>query len=347
MTLIVSIDVGILHLAVCVFEIHAHLETRTLLLWELVDLTRMPNADHALHKLDLMCTECANPSFDDHTNSQQPRRKRPRSTTTPSKLRKVHYVCPDGTKHYCKLHAKLDPHFQVPPSKEYTVAYIQKPSTRIVELRRLGEAWGINEDGGKRTKTQWVQTLSQHLQRTYLQLHVPSRASELTNDITLAKHLTAHLEELQFRWTRFVDLSTQIAPVTHIVIENQLGKFAAKMSKIQGMIVQYFTMINQGGSKDAYEFRSTASRYPYAAQYIVHIVSAQNKLRDLVHKSERESYPSRKIASVRICESMLSIHCLDWVDYFQKYKARGAADDLADAWTQGWWFLTHKIQSFA
>jgi hypothetical protein len=108
-----------------------------------------------------------------------------------------------------------------------------------------------------------------------------------------------------------------------VVIENQIGPLAGRMKMLQGMIAQYFIMVNV----DKIEF-----------------ISATNKLKLFKNIKNNEnienenSYKLRKEKGQRICKSLLTFYpsMKSWNQEFDKHLKK---DDLADCFLQGYYYM--------
>jgi hypothetical protein len=113
-----------------------------------------------------------------------------------------------------------------------------------------------------------------------------------------------------------------ISGIDAVVIENQIGPLAGRMKMLQGMIAQYFIMMNV----DKIEF-----------------ISATNKLKLFKNiKNENvgneNSYKLRKEKGQRICKSLVTFYpsIKSWNQEFDKHLKK---DDLADCFLQGYYYM--------
>ena len=115
---------------------------------------------------------------------------------------------------------------------------------------------------------------------------------------------------------------SHISGIDAVVIENQIGPLAGRMKMLQGMIAQYFIMMNV----DKIEF-----------------ISATNKLKLFKNiKNENvgneNSYKLRKEKGQRICKSLVTFYpsMKLWNQEFDKHLKK---DDLADCFLQGYYYM--------
>lgn len=108
-------------------------------------------------------------------------------------------------------------------------------------------------------------------------------------------------------------LFSHVTHIDHVVFENQIGKYAARLKTVQGMLAQYFVMNN----------------HMHIGKMC--IVSAINKLKHL--DLGTTEYDDRKSASVTNCSESLPPQWLTFLNTHDKQ------DDLCDAYLQGMWFI--------
>jgi hypothetical protein len=115
---------------------------------------------------------------------------------------------------------------------------------------------------------------------------------------------------------------SHISGIDAVVIENQIGPLAGRMKMLQGMIAQYFIMMNV----DKIEF-----------------ISATNKLKLFKNIKNNEnvnenSYKLRKQQGQRICKSLITFYPSMnlWNQEFDKHLKK---DDLADCFLQGYYYM--------
>lgn len=103
-----------------------------------------------------------------------------------------------------------------------------------------------------------------------------------------------------------------------ILIEDQLGPNAVRMSCIQYMTSQYYISKNINN---------------------IHIISSKHKLEYWTEKSL--SYKERKNISIQIANDILLRNKIfeNYISFFSKYKKK---DDLSDCFLQGVWYLKYN-----
>jgi hypothetical protein len=150
-------------------------------------------------------------------------------------------------------------------------------------------------------------------------------------------------------------------PVQIVLIENQIGPLAIKMSKIQGMLCQYFVMrfpgvqieiVNSTCKLSGYKSRLKAKAITKVEVEDDGIILNQNNicLEDdgiLTNKEEKKGggseakYKDRKSLGKEICvETLESVETLNrWQPYFQSFPKK---DDLADCFLQAMWYINKE-----
>ena len=133
-------------------------------------------------------------------------------------------------------------------------------------------------------------------------------------------------------------LNKSFSDITHAVIENQLSPIANRMKTIQGMLAQYFIMIDENID---IQFISSSNKLK---QFEI----TQNKLKTKNDKNEiiTPNYKENKKDSVYFCNKIIenNTQLQKWRDTLLVSKK----DDLADCFLQGlWYFKLHNIISYA
>jgi hypothetical protein len=106
------------------------------------------------------------------------------------------------------------------------------------------------------------------------------------------------------------------------LIENQISKIASTMKTIQGMITQYFVMLNVTD---------------------IHYVSSFNKLKMFVKSKKNYSYKERKDLGIQCAlTKIIETQENKWLSLFENHKKK---DDLADSFLQGLWYINMKLRT--
>jgi hypothetical protein len=130
--------------------------------------------------------------------------------------------------------------------------------------------------------------------------------------------------------------------ISHVIIENQISPIANRMKTIQGMLAQYFIMVNEIAS---IEFVSSANKLK---QFTPRIAKLENTLttdlNQLVNTDEKpvvnKDYKQHKTDGIKYCSQIIdknhSFH--SWRESLNTKKK----DDLADCFLQGLWYFKNK-----
>lgn len=216
---------------------------------------------------------------------------------------------------FCETHAKMavKNNNWFFPSEQFKPTKLNKSSKS--ELYDLGQMYQIF-DSIPQTKKECIDTIQKHCKERCLEKikKVKSKTANDTDLITVGKRLKDALNQIP-----------SLVGITHVIIENQISKIASRMKTVQGMLTQYFIMLDE---------------CPH-----IEYISSSNKLKDLTKNIEENTYKQHKIDSVEICKNFLENNSLGvWEDALNTKKK----DDLADAFLQGIWYLKHiKIITYA
>jgi len=141
---------------------------------------------------------------------------------------------------------------------------------------------------------------------------------------------------------RLMNEIPDIQEITHVVIENQISPIANRMKTIQGMLAQYFIMINENidivfvsSSHKLKQFNEINTTYEKEENHTNHYKPKNNP-----------NYKENKLDGVFYCNKILEAN-----DILQKWRDKmntKKKDDLADSFLQGLWhFKQHKIIYYA
>jgi hypothetical protein len=152
-------------------------------------------------------------------------------------------------------------------------------------------------------------------------------ASE-TDLISIGKRMKDQLNEID-----------DIKNIQYAVIENQISPIATRMKTVQGMLAQYFIMLND---KMDIEFVSSSHKLK---QFSEIKIDDREHCKKLVENTPNTgqinaNYKKHKTDGVYYCSLMIdandNLH--KWKDSLNTKKK----DDLADSFLQGIWYLKHK-----
>lgn len=211
------------------------------------------------------------------------------------------YIADDT--YYCLSHAKKQYSGSLKiPKKEHTPVYILKQKMNI--LKEIAKENNILYDN-KMKKPKLIQTINELYATKYMTPIVSVKASNKIALFDIGKNIKS----------KFDFIFKKDYEIDYLLVENQLGPNALRMSIIQWMVIQYF--ITSG--------------------IIIHnieIISPANKLQGI----QTTSYTDRKKKSVEKCMELEKTQ--KYKDFFQSHQKK---DDLADCFLQGDWFIKNKM----
>ena len=203
---------------------------------------------------------------------------------------------------YCKCHAKSHKIYKIPQKK--MLNYNKLTKEKLKEFVKIN-----NIPSDLKNKQTILGDIAKHYDdNNYFEMLNKNKCSD-TDLLQIGIKLNAELDKLGV-----FDI---------VLIEDQLGPNAVRMSCIQYMTSQYYIANNITN---------------------IHIVSSKHKLEYWVDDKSL-SYKERKLQSVQITTDILSRNNIfsDQSSTFSKYKKK---DDLSDCFLQGVWYLKkHDINN--
>ncbi len=226
--------------------------------------------------------------------------------------------------YYCEKHG-FNSQF-ILPVKENTFTQIKKKKNE--ELIKWGKKHFLFLDIENLEKPN-KQYLLDNIQK-YLETHCLEPVKNIKNKTASQTDLVVIGKNMK----KIFNTNELFLQVDHAIIENQISPIANRMKTIQGMLAQYFIMINDNIDID--------------------FISSSNKLKQFQtegsrqsgDKSEKQSsstnpnYKEHKKDGIYYCEKILKINdnLTEWLESMDVKKK----DDLADAFLQGLWFFKNK-----
>jgi hypothetical protein len=203
---IVSIDVGIKNLAICVIETIETIET--------IDLTINAYKNFKIIYWNII-------------NLSENKKYCNCSTTTKKSLKQC--IKPalffKDDKLFCKIHAKNSNYLLPETINKYK-------SLKLDALINLCEQYNIKYD--EVTKSALIKTIEIYIEKNCL-LSLQKLNCNTINLIEIGKSIKSNLDNLNETTNLFMNIDS-------ILIENQIGPIANRMNSIQGMLTQYFIM---------------------------------------------------------------------------------------------------------
>lgn len=291
---IISIDVGIKNLAFCLFDIQS--PNSTILKWNSIDLTQDSSAQKQQQHY---CQEII-------TNKKV--------IKSCSKLAKYIYC----GKYYCVGHAKKSGN--IIPSNKTTPSAINKLKVQL--LHDLAEMYSLEYSKSTIKKPELVALLNEYIHKnsfSAISSTIPVNASKL-DLVTIGRNIQSKFNEIL--------QDTDISTIDTVIIENQISPIANRMKTIQGMIAQYFIMVN---NHIKIEFVSASNKLKSVGTGLGTGLGTDNEL-------DTTTYKNRKALSIQICIQHIQSDPY-WYPFF---KTHNKQDDLADSFLQGIWYITNK-----
>jgi len=312
---LISFDVGIKNMAYCIFDLSFSQKTLSIQGWNILNLLE-----------DEPVTEVCQ-----QMNPGKTKRIPAKLCTTVAKYKK-------NGQCYCDKHAKKSS-FLI-PTKKNSLASIKK--LKIEDLVKLGQSHllFLQEDSVPKLKKDLVDKIGQFYEKECFEPIVKKKgknAAEL-DLITIGKNMKELLNKVE-----------GIDDISHVAIENQISPIANRMKTVQGMLAQYFIMKNSHISID---FVSSANKLNQFGEKKAKIKSeVKDQVKDQLKPLENTlvtdekitvnpDYKKHKNDGLFYCKQILDQnHCFaGWNESLNIKKA----DDLADCFLQGIWYLKQK-----
>jgi hypothetical protein len=227
---------------------------------------------------------------------------------------------------YCEKHAKSSTF--IIPNKKNSMVSLKK--LKVDELIKLGHSLLLFMDVANlpKLKKDILDKLVEFYEKNSFELIVKKKtknASEI-DLITIGKNM----KEL-------LNITNGIEEITHVVIENQISPIANRMKTIQGMLAQYFIMKN---SDIHIDFVSSSNKL---SQFDKERTKQKVKLVEKPLENTlitNPDYKQHKKDGLYYCNQILENNsCMTgWKDALKIKKA----DDLADCFLQGIWYLKNR-----
>ncbi len=369
---IISIDVGIKNLAICVFS--RNISTKSNINIEIWDVVNISVEDSSV----------ANDSIADaHTCTfiAEKAKEKNKSRTPGSKgLREffggaqTHDVSPHAqpsccgkpakyfykalspqndhepaTKFFCKVHAKKSQY--VIPSQTETPDFHLK-TVKKMKLQELQEYFKRHplleiptaEEGKKAKKEDLLDAITKFIRTKCLQPIEEFRTADATTASKKPVKNVAfiNLAVLGRNMMTNLDriLSRGFDRIRTVVIENQISPIAQRMSSLQGMLTQYFIMRVPGVVNIV--FASSTNKLKVAAADDTHETTAVEEKSNTAVASgggiaDKKAYVERKKKSIDICTKLITQKFPSkWLEVLNNHKKK---DDMCDSFLQGMWYL--------
>tara|TARA_Y100000389_G_scaffold182509_1_gene199213 strand:- start:114 stop:1037 length:924 start_codon:yes stop_codon:yes gene_type:complete len=285
----ISFDVGIKNMAYCIFSIQN--KSIQILDWNIINLIETNHVDYKCNA-KIISKSKKNP-IDKICNKKAKYKK--------------------DTNYFCETHAKSNKEHII-PTKNHTLSFLKKQKVDSLTKIYCSQFLFSENDNKKLKKDELVEKIhTLYEKKCYENLNQKKGPNANNVDlINIGKQIKIKMNEIP-----------NINNIHYVIIENQISPIANRMKTIQGMLAQYFIMIND----------------------IVHIdfVSSSNKLKQFNELNikneiiEKNTYKENKKDGIYYCKLIIknNIFCGKWENALDIKKK----DDLSDAFLQGIWYL--------
>lgn len=206
--------------------------------------------------------------------------------------------------YYCKQHGKSSDF--IIPIKELSDTNLKR--AKLADLKELAS----------RFKIDYITPVQKKILYDKLQQFKSERC---LREIIVEKAETG-LVAMSINLTHMMDNLLKNHKIDCVLIENQISKIASTMKTVQGMITQYFVMINIDN---------------------IHYVSSYNKLKMFIESKKNYSYKERKDLGIQCAKNeIIETQDAHWIELFNNHKKK---DDLADSFLQALWYIKVKMRT--
>lgn len=213
---ILSIDVGIKNLAVCILKIQDPISN---------------NAPFLINNICIEKWEVINLCDDEHKCQWALETiQGPTNTRVTLCNKKAFYT--KNSEYYCKTHAKkrsAASSYKIPPVEYKTIAK-QNVGDILVFVKKNNIVYA--KKGRSTTKTMFLEAIESHFANDYFEFIKTTNANNV------------NLTDIGIYIKKKLDVFLKNEHIDKVIIENQIGRLAIRMKSIQGMITQYFIMNN-------------------------------------------------------------------------------------------------------
>lgn len=298
---LISFDVGIKNMAYCILEIQG--SQININNWGILNLMDDENISYEC--------DCKN----------KPKNKK----TPPSNCgKKAKYS--KNNKYYCEKHAKECSQYMI-STKEMKSAYLKK--LKLNELIQQGHQnlIFINiENIINMKKPEVLEIMIKYYETHCFDViqNKKRRTAGETDLISVGKRMKEQLNNID-----------NIQDIKYAIIENQISPIATRMKTVQGMLAQYFIMLNEDID---IEFVSSSHKLKQFSE--LKIDEREHCTVNSNMTQTNPDYKKHKKDGVYYCSRMIEIN--DSFKHWQDTLNTKKKDDLADSFLQGIWYLKHK-----
>jgi hypothetical protein len=302
---LISFDIGIKNMAYCIF----HLEPGSQPIiydWNVLNLMEKEETEKNVCSFNL----------------------KPKNKKIPAKICGKIAKFSKNTQYFCEKHAKNNTEYLI-PSKETLPAFFNK--MKVDELKTTYNKLKIFNECENLRKQDLLDKINNfYKEKCFIPIiNKKKKSANDTDLIIIGKNMKILLNQI-----------VGIQDITHVIIENQISPIANRMKTIQGMLAQYFIMIN---NDIIIEFISSSNKLrsfePEEKLENVLIENTVSETKENKEKTQSKIYKKHKIDGVTKCSQILekNVELKKWKHVLETKKK----DDLADCFLQGIWYL-HK-----
>lgn len=301
---LISFDVGIKNMAYCILDLQG--SQLNIDNWGILNLMDDENISYTC--------DCKN----------KPKNKKTPPTNC-SKKAKYH----KNDKYYCEKHAKECSQYMI-PTKEMKTTYLKKLKLNDLIQQGHQNLIFINvENIDKKKKQEILDIMIKYYENHCFEpiQNKKRRTAGETDLISVGKRMKEQLNNIE-----------NIQDIKYAIIENQISPIATRMKTVQGMLAQYFIMLNE---EIIIEFVSSSHKLKQFSE--LKIDDREHCIENVNNENNTQTnpdYKKHKKDGVYYCSLMIDANesFKNWKDTLNTKKK----DDLADSFLQGIWYLKHK-----
>lgn len=292
---IISFDVGIKNMAYCILMKDVSENTLSIQKWDVLNLMDIEEPTK-------LCA-CMN---------------KPKTKKTPPTIcnKSAKYV--KHGQYYCEKHAKSSNDFFIPTKTMETGSLKKLKHEQLLTIGNSHSVFANVETPSKLKKAELLEKIDGFFREHCFEFLIAkkSKTANETELIQIGRNMKTLLN---------VVINNQT--ITHVVIENQISPIANRMKTIQGMLAQYFIMINENIHIEFVSSSNKLNQFQKTAPPVLENTLVTN-----------DKYKKHKIDGVSYCSKILENNPMFSAWSLDKKKK----DDLADAFLQGLWYLKNK-----
>jgi hypothetical protein len=319
-TQLISFDIGIKHLAYCIFEYSSITPAKyNILEWKVINLLESELEENSPRQFQFICQtplKFTSKKTPPKICSKIAQFSSPATPTTPSE-------------YYCNKHANLQTKYLLPQDiklPKYSTTQLSKMDKPALQKYANELSPNAINQTTKKSLISYIQILQQNI---YLQ-----PINSMTK--TTVKANRANMVDLcHTLFKQLLQIDSRFPQIQQVVIENQIGNIAARMMVIQGMITMFYTSRNRNIQ---IEHVSSSHKLKYAASLVSLPVSIPPDTTETPIKS-KTVYQEHKSHAKDYCEIILQSDPKFSIFYEEFRGNKKKKDDLADCFLQGIWFI--------